>query len=50
MAKNNAPAIFISATERSNIKEFRELLTEEVKKVHGIRYPNYIASNNLLEE
>jgi GTP-binding protein HflX len=50
MAKNNSPAIFISATERSNIKEFRELLTEEVKKVHGIRYPNYIASNNLLEE
>jgi GTPase len=50
MAKNNAPAIFISATERSNIKEFRELLTEEIKKVHGIRYPNYIASNNLLEE
>ena len=50
MAKNNAPAIFISATERSNIKEVRELLTEEVKKVHGIRYPNYIASNNLLEE
>jgi GTP-binding protein HflX len=50
MAKNNAPALFISATERSNIKEFRDLLTEEVKKIHGIRYPNYIASNNFLEE
>ena len=50
MAKNNAPKTFISATERSNITEFRELFTKKKKKVHGIRYPNYIASNNLLEE
>jgi GTP-binding protein HflX len=46
MAKNNSPAIFISATERSNIAEFRQLLTEEVSKVHLVRYPNYLPSNN----
>ncbi|HPH82754.1 MAG TPA: GTPase HflX [Flavobacteriales bacterium] len=42
MAKNNAPAIFISATEKENIEPFRKLLMEEVKKVHSIRYPNYL--------
>jgi GTP-binding protein HflX len=42
MAKNNAPAIFISATEKENIEPFRRLLMEEVRKVHSIRYPNYL--------
>jgi len=46
MAKNNSPALFISATERSNIANFRQLLIEEVGKVHLIRYPNYLATNN----
>ena len=46
MAKNNSPALFISATERSNIVNFRQLLIEEVGKVHLIRYPNYLATNN----
>lgn len=39
MAKNNAPAIFISATRRENIDEFRSLLYEEVKALHTERYP-----------
>ena len=46
MAKNNAPAIFISAEERSNIDEFRKMIVEEVKKVHMIRYPNYLGGSD----
>jgi GTPase len=44
MAKVNSPAIFISAKQKTNIDELRELLYEEVKKLHVIRYPY----NNLL--
>ncbi|MCK9617541.1 MAG: GTPase HflX [Lentimicrobiaceae bacterium] len=39
MAKNNAPAIFISATQKINLEEFKTLLYNEVKKIHAIRYP-----------
>jgi len=39
MAKNNSPAIFISATKKENIDEFRALLYEEVKALHMERYP-----------
>jgi GTP-binding protein HflX len=39
MAKNNCPAIFISATKKENIEEFRTLLYEEVKEIHTARYP-----------
>ncbi len=39
MAKNNSPAIFISATKKENIEEFRSLLYEEVKAIHTARYP-----------
>lgn len=39
MAKNNSPAIFISATEKENIDEFRSLLYDEVKTLHVERYP-----------
>lgn len=39
MAKNNSPAIFISATEKENIDEFRNLLYEHVKAIHAERYP-----------
>ncbi|HZY39332.1 MAG TPA: GTPase HflX [Mucilaginibacter sp.] len=39
MAKNNSPAIFISATKKENIDEFRSLLYEEVKALHVERYP-----------
>jgi len=39
MAKNNSPAIFISATAKENIEEFRALLYEEVKALHVERYP-----------
>src|SRR6195952_6068538 len=39
MAKNNSPAVFISATKKENLEEFRELLYEEVKAIHTVRYP-----------
>ena len=39
MAKNNNPAVFISATKKENLEEFRALLYEEVKALHTERYP-----------
>lgn len=39
MAKNNSPAIFISATKKENIEELRALLYEEIKTMHVERYP-----------
>jgi GTP-binding protein HflX len=39
MAKNNSPAIFISATKKENVDEFRDLLYNEVKAIHTERYP-----------
>jgi GTP-binding protein HflX len=42
MARHNEPALFISATARENIELFRKLLTAEVRKIHLVRYPNYM--------
>lgn len=39
MASHNAPAIFISATQKENIEEFKELLYAQVKAMHTVRYP-----------
>ncbi len=39
MSKDHIPALFISAREKTYIKELRELLYAEVKKIHAIRYP-----------
>jgi GTP-binding protein HflX len=39
MAHNNAPAIFISATKKENIEEFKQLLYDKVKAIHTSRYP-----------
>ena len=39
MAKNNSPALFISAIKRENIEELKALLYEEVKAIHTERYP-----------
>jgi GTP-binding protein HflX len=38
IAKNNNPAIFISAKEKTNLKKFKQKVYEEVKKVHIIRF------------
>jgi GTPase len=39
MAKNNSPAIFISALKKENVEEFRAMLYEYVKAIHTARYP-----------
>lgn len=44
MAKNADPAIFLSATEKTNIDEFRQKLYEIISDLHNARYPY----NNLL--
>lgn len=44
MAKNSDPAIFLSATEKTNIEEFKQKLYDIISKMHNARYPY----NNLL--
>lgn len=44
MAKNSDPAIFLSATEKTNVEEFKQKLYEIISKMHIARYPY----NNLL--
>lgn len=39
MARNNDPCIFISAKEKSNLHNFRDLIYEKVKVIHQQRYP-----------
>ncbi|OCX51116.1 GTPase HflX [Mucilaginibacter sp. PPCGB 2223] len=39
MAKNNSPAIFISALNKENVDEFRALLYDRTKAIHTQRYP-----------
>ncbi|HXH99732.1 MAG TPA: GTPase HflX [Sphingobacteriaceae bacterium] len=39
MAKHISPAVFISAINKENIEEFRELLYDKVKAIHTQRYP-----------
>ncbi|MGE4288108.1 MAG: GTPase HflX [Salinivirgaceae bacterium] len=39
MAKNNLPCIFISAKEKNNIDEFRNLIYDKVREIHAKRYP-----------
>jgi GTP-binding protein HflX len=46
MNKSHNPALFISAKEKINLEEFKEVLYEEVKKIHVRIYPY----NNFLFE
>lgn len=46
MGRFHYPALFMSATERTNLEEFKSVLYEEVKKIHVTRYP----FNNFLFE
>ncbi len=39
MARNNSPAIFISALKKDNLEDFRKLLYDQVKAIHTERYP-----------
>jgi GTP-binding protein HflX len=40
MSKIQNPCIFISATEKGNIEEFKDMLFNEVKTIHMKRFPN----------
>lgn len=44
MGRHATPAIFVSATDKVNVEEFREKLYEMVSELHLARYPH----NNLL--
>lgn len=37
--KNNTPSIFISAKQKINVEELKNMLYEEVKKIHVTRFP-----------
>ena len=39
MARNNATSMFISAIQKENIDEFKDLLYRQVKEIHAVRYP-----------
>lgn len=39
MSKENVKSIFISATDKTNLEEFKELIYKNVKDVHAIRFP-----------
>ncbi|WP_321287723.1 GTPase HflX [uncultured Sunxiuqinia sp.] len=39
IGKNNTPSLFISATEKENVDEFKKTLYEGVKKIHVTRFP-----------
>ncbi|RIJ50147.1 GTPase HflX [Maribellus luteus] len=39
MAKDNTPALFISAIEKENIDVFKQKIYDEVKKIHVQRFP-----------
>jgi len=39
MASNNSPAVFISALNKDNIEEFKQLLYDKVIAIHTERYP-----------
>lgn len=40
IAKNNYPCIFISATQKENIEDFRKLLFNNIKEIYTKIYPN----------
>ncbi|NOQ25233.1 MAG: GTPase HflX [Bacteroidales bacterium] len=39
MAKNNEHCIFISAKQKANVDNFKQLIYDKVKEIHAIRYP-----------
>jgi GTP-binding protein HflX len=39
MAHHNSPTLFISATRKENLEEFKQLLYDKIKDLHTSRYP-----------
>ncbi len=46
ISKMDSTCIFISAANRTNIDELREILIEKVKQLHFKRYPNYLSPDH----
>jgi GTP-binding protein HflX len=48
MSTSHFPTLFMSATEKINLEEFKSVLYEEVKKIHVKRYPynNFLFEKN----
>ena len=42
LSKGEKPAVFISATQKENMEEFRQVLMKKVKKRHLQIFPNYL--------
>ncbi|MDP2424288.1 MAG: GTPase HflX [Bacteroidales bacterium] len=40
VARNNEPAVFISATQKENLEELRDVLYYNIMAIHSKRYPN----------
>ena len=39
MGKHNTPSVFISAKEKENIEDFKNLVYDKVKELHTQRFP-----------
>lgn len=50
ISKIPGTCIFISAVNRTNVEELRLTLTEKVKELHFLRYPNYFGKNQSDDE
>lgn len=48
LARHVGPAVFISATGKENIEQFRQTLADMVWEVHRTRYPNYLPQSESL--
>jgi GTP-binding protein HflX len=39
MGKNNTPSVFISALNKENIEDFKDLMYNQIKEIHSQRFP-----------
>lgn len=39
MGKNNTPSVFISALNKENIEDFKDLMYNQIKEIHAQRFP-----------
>jgi len=46
MAKENAPAIFISAKKKLQVDQLKQKMFDDVRQIHMARYPNYLPENS----
>ena len=46
MARDNRLSVFISAKQKNNIEQLKDILYREVRKIHTQRYPNQLTIDN----